>query len=359
MKDKISLLATAVGSLPYNNPQDAINLVFSTMNEFPDWPTLSNVNGNEAMLPQFTQGIPGIVFDKGDNRWYMDQNEETFYEQLEEFYMDYESIINEKNYDALEKYAITGEYSSALPLFFEKIKEIKPVAVKGQVTGPFTWGTSLVDREKKCAFYDDTLREIIVKGLTLKALWQVVKFKEYSPDSIPVMFLDEPTISQYGTSAFITITKEDITSAISEISNILRDHGALVGIHCCGKTDWSLITSSDVDIINFDALYFAESLSLYSKEINEFLKKGGYIAWGMVPTLDEDALKSADVEFLTNKFQEAVSYLTNKGIDEKLILDSCFITPTCGAGSLSVELAEKALHLNHDLSKSLREKYKR
>ena len=65
-----------------------------------------------------------------------------------------------------------------LPLFFERIKESKPVAIKGQITGPFTYGTSLVDREKRCAYYDDTLKEIMIKGLTLKALWQVKMFKE-------------------------------------------------------------------------------------------------------------------------------------------------------------------------------------
>ncbi|MDD3013848.1 MAG: hypothetical protein PHC34_09120 [Candidatus Gastranaerophilales bacterium] len=358
MKNNISLLATAVGSLPYDNPKDALDLIFSNIKDFPIWPQLSHVSQKEDMLAQFTQNIPGIVFDEEDNRWYMDQNDENFYEQLEEFYLDYESIVNEKNFELLDKYAISGEFSSSIPLFFQRIKEVKPIAIKGQITGPFTWGTSLVDREKKCAFYDDTSREIIIKGLTLKALWQVVKFKECSPNSIPVIFLDEPTISQYGTSAFITVTKEDIISSISEITTILKDNGALVGIHCCGKTDWSLITSSNVDILNFDALNFAESLSLYSKELEAFLQKGGYIAWGMVPTLDEDVLKMADVNFLTEKFKVALSYLTTRGIDEKLILDSSFITPTCGAGSLSIELAVKAINLTSELSKAIREKYK-
>lgn len=358
MKNNISLLASAVGSLPYNNPEEALNLIFSKINKFPIWPQLSKVSQNEDMLAQFTQNIPGVVFDREENRWYMDQDQEDFYEKLEEFYLDYESIVNEKNFELIDKYAITGEFSSSIPLFLQKIKEVKPVAIKGQITGPFTWGTSLVDREKKCAFYDETSREIIIKGLTLKALWQVIKFKEFSPNSIPVIFLDEPTVSQYGTSAFITITREDIISSISEIADILRENGAVVGIHCCGKTDWSLITDSTVDILNFDALNFAESLGLYSSKIDTFLQKGGYIAWGMIPTLDEDALKKADTESLFNEFQKAVSYLTAKGIDEELIINSSFITPTCGAGGLSIDLAVKALTLTSELSEKLISVYK-
>lgn len=357
MKDRLSLLATAVGSLPYNNSQEAIDLIFKVFPDFPVFPTLSNVNPKEDMLAQTTQKIPGIVFDEADNRWYLDQEQETFYEELEEFYLDYDSIVNEGNLDLLDKYAISGEFSSTFPLFIEKIKETKPVAVKGQVIGPFSWGTSLVDREKKCAFYDDTAREIIIKGLTLKALWQVIEFKKASPESVPVIFLDEPTMSQYGTSAFITVKREDIVNSISEIAEILKQHGALVGVHCCGKTDWSLITGSNVNILNFDGFYFAESLSLYSREIENFLKNGGYIAWGITPTLDEDALKVATVESLVQKFDEATVYLLNKGINKEFLLESSFITPTCGAGSLNAELAKKAMELNSDVAKYLKEKY--
>ncbi len=90
-----------------------------------------------------------------------------------------------------------------IPYFLKRLKETKPKYVKGQVTGPFTFGTSLVDREKKCVFYDETLKEICIKGLTLKALWLMKKFKEASPDSTPIIFMDEPTISQYGTSALL------------------------------------------------------------------------------------------------------------------------------------------------------------
>lgn len=357
MSRQISLLATAVGSLPHTHKQDAIDLIASQMPSFPVWPQLPNINQKEDMIGQFSENIPGIVFEESECRWYMDQNTDDFFEKLEEFFLDYESIINEKNYSLLEKYAISDEFASALPVYFAKIKEIQPIAVKGQITGPFTFGTSIVDRDKKCAFYDETLKEILIKALTLKALWQVIKFKELSPNSIPVIFMDEPSISQYGTSSFITITKKDVISYVNEISEVLQDNGALVGIHCCGKTDWSLILDSKVNILNFDALCFAESLSLFSKEVENFLKNKGYIAWGLVPTLDAEALKSATVDNLLEKFEKAKSFLVNKGIDEKLIIESSFITPTCGAGSLSLDLARKAMELNSKLAKALTEKY--
>ncbi|MEI8389843.1 MAG: hypothetical protein WCG23_08155 [bacterium] len=354
MSTKIKFLPTAIGSLPHDNPEKAVELVFKYFPDIPVIGQLANVSQKEDMLSQYNENIPGISFDEADNRWYMDQESETFFEELEEFFLDYESIVNDKNFDALEKYAISENHCSTLPIFIKKLKEAKPAFVKGQIIGPFTFGTSLVDRDKKCIFYDETLKEIALKGLTLKALWLIKKFKETSPDSKPIIFMDEPTISQYGTSAFITVKKEDVIASIKEISSVLQENGALVGIHCCGKSDWSLITESGVDILNFDGFYFGESLSLFSQEIEKFLKKGGKIAWGIVPTLDVDSLETSNIDKLAKKFEEAKTFLVNKGIDEKLINENALITPSCGAGSLTVEQAERAMRLTSELAEFLR-----
>lgn len=357
MKHKISFLGTAVGSLPDNNPEEAISKIFSCFPDFPVWPQLKNVNPQEDMIGQVAENIPGLKYEPNDCRWYMDQEADDFFEKLEEFFLDYESIINDHDYSLLDKYRISEDFASALPVYFNKLKQSKPMAIKGQIVGPFTFGTSITDTENKCAYYDETLKEILIKALTLKALWQVKKFQECSPGSIPVIFMDEPSISQYGTSAFITITDDDVISSFKQISTVLKEHGAFVGIHCCGKTDWSIIINSGVDILNFDALYYGESLSLFASNVQAFLEKGGYIAWGLVPTLDEALLKSSTVESLLQKYEDAKALLVNKAVDEKLILASSLVTPTCGAGSLNQKLADKAMKLTSDLSKALREKY--
>lgn len=357
MSVKINFLPATIGSLPHDNPEAAVKLIFEYFPDIPVINQLTNVSRKEDMTAQFVENIPGIVFDENDNRWYMDQEDETFFEKLEEFFLDYESIINEKEFDLLEKYGISEECCSTLPLFLERIKETKPKFVKGQIIGPFSMGTSLVDREKKCVFYDETLKEILIKGLTLKALWLIKKFKEASPESTPIIFMDEPTISQYGTSVFITVKREDIIDCFSQITSVLQENGAVVGIHCCGKSDWSLITETGVDILNFDAFYFGESLGLYAGEMQNFLKKGGKIAWGVIPTLDTDALDASTLESLAEKFEEAKSYLTNKGVDEKLIRENSIITTSCGAGGLSIAQSEKAMKLTSELAEFLRNKY--
>ena len=142
------------------------------------------------------------------------------------------------------------------------------------------------------------------------------------------------------------------------ISEMIQSAGALSAIHCCGKCDWSVPIKSGINIINLDAYSFAQNLSVYRDEVDKFLKSGGKIAWGIVPTLDKDALEHTDERLLEQKFISAVKYLTEKGIDEKLIIDNSIITPSCGAGSLPVALAERAMNLTRTLSDNLKERYK-
>ena len=94
--------------------------------------------------------------------------------------------------------------------------------------------------------------------------------------------------------------------------------------------------------------------------MEKFLKSGGYIAWGIVPTLDKDALEKTNLEELEQKFESAVDDLVQKSkgkIERDMIIKQSFFTPSCGAGGLTMELAKKAMVLVNELSESLKQKY--
>ena len=77
----------------------------------------------------------------------------------------------------------------------------------------------------------------------------------------------------------------------------------------------------------------------------------------MIPTLDPEALEKEDLNSLLAKFEADKNYLLKNGIDEKQLLSQSIITPSCGAGVLSEELAQKAIRLTKELSDVLKNTY--
>lgn len=354
MKSDLTLECMAIGSLPHTNLKDAMDLVKKDFSKIPFWPQLAKINKSEDMIFQFLEGMPSFFCDS--DKIYLDTEYDEFFEEMEAFFNDYEEIQADINSEKLDKYAITT--SCAFPELLKIVKDLKPNYVKAQIVGPFTLATSLCSKDGCCAIYDDTLKEIILKTLTLKALWQIREIKRANPLTTPIVFIDEPSISQLGTSAFVTISQNDVLEMLEEVSSIIKANGAMSAIHCCGKCDWAVPLKSGVDIINFDAYSFAQNLSVFKNQVEMFLERGGKIAWGVVPTLDKAALEKTDIKDLEDRFSKAVKYLTNKGVDEKLIIENSIITPSCGAGGLSEDLAQKAMDLTKLLSIELKKRYK-
>lgn len=350
----LTLKCMAIGSLPHKDVESAMQLVEETF-EIPFWPQLAKFNKNEDMIVQFLEGLPGLVND--GEKIYLDNESDEFFEQLEEFFMDYEEILENPESEALNKYAISKDNTSTFAPFLDIVSKKSPGFAKGQIVGPFTLATTLCDKDGRCAFYDETLREIIVKLLTLKAIWQIEQIKKVSPETTPIIFIDEPSISQLGTSAFITISKDEVVEVIKNISDVIKSKHSMSAIHCCGKCDWTVPIECEVSIINLDGFFFAQNLSLFSEELKPFLQNGGIIAWGVVPTLDKDALENSSIESMVLKFEEAIDYLVKKGVDKDLVISQSMVTPSCGAGSLDLNLAIKAMKLTNELSIKLKEKF--
>ena len=351
----LKLNCLAIGSLPHTNLDEAMTVVRENFKSIPFWPQLPKISKNEDMIVQFLENMPSFFSDEKSEKTYLETESDKFFCDIEQFFCDYEEIVSDINSDTIEKYAIN--YSLSFPKFIEIVKETKPEFAKGQIVGPFTLATTLVDKFGKCAIYDETLREIIVKTLTLKALWQIKQIKSANKNTTPIIFIDEPSISQLGTSAFITISQEEVISMLKEISDLIKANGAMSAIHCCGKCDWTVPIKAGVDIINLDAYTYAQNLSLFNNYLEKYLAEGRKIAWGVVPTLNPELLEKADLDKMIKVFERAVKYLTEKGIDEKIVIENSLITPSCGAGVLTTTLAEKAMNLTKELSYILKERY--
>jgi methionine synthase II (cobalamin-independent) len=157
------------------------------------------------------------------------------------------------------------------------------------------------------------------------------------PDKKVIIFFDEPAMVSFG-SAFVSISKEE---AISLFDEVIEGLDANVGIHCCGNTDWSVLLNTKVDIINYDAFNFMDTLFYFRDELSAFLERGGRIAPGIVPSSGEalDPITPADLHELWRRFKGLLLETAGTEGDESIV------TTACGLGSLAEGEALKALDL--------------
>lgn len=345
-------LATAIGSFPHQNPAEAIDLVFRSMPEVPAWPQLPNRAPDEGMVAQYIEGLPGVVWVPGEKHLFINTGSPTFDEELAQFFGHYLEITEDGKVELLEKFAISEKHAAGFYAFLHHLEAHMKVPsrfLKGQVTGPITFGLGLPDQDGRSSYYNDQLRQAIVKLLGLKARWQVRRLKKLSENII--IFVDEPTLSSFGSSAIITISRENVIQDLNDVIEAVQAEDALAGVHCCGKTDWSLLLSTKIDILSFDAYNFGESLLLYPTEMREFLNRGGIIAWGIVPTSEKVLAESA--AGLIFRLEGLIAKVAHIGssIDVK---EFSLITPSCGTGSLPQDLSERIFKLLSEVSQGLR-----
>ena len=340
--------ATAIGSYPHNNVDDACDLILKTLPEIPCWPQLPERDMNEEMLVQYTEGLPFLKIDPVKKSVYIDMPEDNT-DKLEEFYNNYMS-------EDPGLFALSDSHALGFSNMTRLLKEKKPEglrAIKGQIVGPITLAGSLKDPEQIAMLHNPVLFDVIVKLLAMKASWQL---DQYAAFGLPrIIFLDEPYLSSYG-SAFASLKKEQIVESLNEIFLAIHNRESLSGIHCCGNTDWTMLMETQVDIINFDAFGYMDTMLIYKKEVRTFLERGGIMAWGIVPTTD--SIKDVTIGDLMDKMTSAVDRLVDSGIDQKLIIENSLITPSCGTGTMPLDEAEKAMTLTHELTIKLKDKYK-
>ena len=340
-----------IGSLPLEDHAAASELVFRYTPEIPMWAQLP-VHAQEGMMRQFLPGLPGIR-SAGD-RTYVDTSAPDFDNEVLAFYEEFVAVTEGGADIDRTRFALGAETAPGFAALMEQLADRSqaPIAVKGQVTGPFTFCTGVHDENRQAIFYNPQLRDAAVKLLALKAVWQV---RRLSGSGRPVIiFFDEPALAGFGTSEFISVSREDVATCLAEVIEAVHEAGGIAGVHICANTDWSLILESSADIVNFDAYAFFDRFILYPELIRRFISAGKILAWGIVPTGSRDDIVKETAASLSEKWYEEIARVEALGIDRRRIVSQSLITPSCGAGTLPLELAEKVLQLTREVSDRVR-----
>lgn len=336
-----------VGSMPYQTPEEAIAVIKQHPPTIPTFPQLPKRSFKEGMVPQYSEGFPGITINENDKKIWV-QNDEELLNLMANFYEQFLA-------GDIASFTISPEFGAGFPHFLDLINESQgkvPVA-KAQATGPFTFGLGLNDQNGKAVWFDPQYRDIVVKGITAKAKWVVSSMSPFAEKI--VICLDEPILSALGTAAYLSVKDEDVITYLNEVADELHAAGATVGVHCCGNMDWGLLSRTTIDFISFDAYFYGERLALYPKEINNFLERGGRLAWGIVPTAESEKIHSETPEGLLQKMESLIQEFRRKGIGEDMARKQMIITPSCGLGFLTPDEAVKVLQLMEGLTRLVNE----
>jgi hypothetical protein len=334
------LAATGIGSVPFTDPEETAALILAHLPEVPFWPQLVRLGFQEDMVSQGVRGLPALRLDEASRTVRTDPDHPrelalaAFYEAV---WLDDLSPFGLDPEEARGFYALCRQAAAAVN---------GPPALKGQVVGPVTFAGMVKDDQGKPILYDRELTQAASLGLARKGAWQAQKFRELGKEAI--VFFDEPILTGFG-SAFFPISRDEVVTMLTDTLEAVRQPGPVsIGIHCCGNTDWSLLLELPIDILSFDSYGFFDNLLLYDGHLQTFLSRGGWLAWGLVPTGDE--LHQEDEDSLWRRFENQVKQAAARGLDLHRVLSQALLTPACGLGYLSPEAATRVLALFKNLS---------
>ena len=337
---------THVGSLPHTDSGDICARLVSLL-DIPAWPQLPRRNFKESMYIQYSAALPGVVIDEAKEKILFDTSIDLT-PALEIFYEHYLA-------DDVDWFALNPANAAGFEPMLAALKATPDAWAKGQVTGPISFGLTVTDQALRAALYHEMLADAIVKNAAMNARWQVRQLREARPNVI--IFVDEPYMASYG-SAFISLSREQVIEMLDEVFAAIHEEGALAGVHCCANTDWSVLLATTVDILNLDSYGYLENLALYPAELRAFLDRGGAIAWGIVPN-NEQVLSESPAQ-LAERMRAGLEVIRQKALLRGIQISPedfaarSLITPSCGLGSASVELAERVLDMLMRTGEALR-----
>lgn len=336
-----SLGTTGIGSLPLTDAEKAASFVLDAGLTIPFWPQLPKRYFLEQMIPQYSEGMPCVLPVPGQARVVLEPEAQC--RHLEKFYQEY--LSEDPSLFAISEEAAPGFYA------FERAAEghTWPI-VKGQVTGPLTFCTGVADADKRPLYGNEELRDAAAKLLARKAEWQIARLAPLASERV-MIFIDEPVLAAYGSSAYLGICEGDVHELVGEVLEAIAGAGGISGIHVCGNSDWGMVLRTGVQVLNFDAYQYGTRIALYPEDVRGLFDRGGCIAWGIVPTTEAVGRETSDS--LARRFDECLDALSEKGFSRDLLYERALLTPSCGTGGLTVKEARRVFALLRELRQRL------
>lgn len=303
---------TSIGSLPHRDADTAAAFVVRHHPTLPAAPQLPRRSRLEGMVVQAVRGIPGVALD-ADGNLTVD--------------------VGELNPNA-EVQPTFDSASHAGLLAFLSLVAGRDEPVKLQLTGPITLGLALTDAGAPAELaFDVAAAAVRAEG---RALLELVRRR--LPEAPLLVFLDEPGLVR-AVEEPLGVDPEQIVDDLSSALAVLEED-AVTGVHCCGPTDWRLASAAGATVLSLPV--DLDSVLASAGPLNTHLDRGGWIAWGVVPTHEP---LGTDPDRLWRRLSTVWCELVQAGCDPIQLRTQAMVTPACGLAGHGVTQAARALRL--------------
>jgi methionine synthase II (cobalamin-independent) len=314
-------LSTGIGSLPHCDPSEAVEFALRHAPRLPFAPSLPARSRREGMIAQAASGIAGIDVTVDGSLVFEERDIDPEAPLLDPFF--------------------TSDSFVGLRAFLTAVAD-NTGPIKVSLTGPVTLGVAL-----HAAGLDPDLAFRLAGATTrarARALLDLVE--QRVPQSHIVVFVDEPSLVALTERTFPIGPLE----AVDLVSGTLADieTRATAGLHCCGAADWKLLLQSGPQILSLPI--DGGRAELAGATLGDHLERGGWIAWGAVPT---DRPVGSSVDRLWRQLSLLWRDLVGAGCDPARLRTQALITPACGLATHGVTQAEQVMEFAARLAERL------
>ena len=343
---KFLLKCLPTGSLTYEDNTLVIKMMLKLFENSHYITLLQNLSAQDNIVDVTLGHMPGVGLK--EKRYFLTSNIENF-KQIS-LYLD--SVYNEPTAEKLELFQIDTAF---IHKYLQILERIKPTETVVNLLGPFSMSQTLNHKSGTQILADKMFRKFIIQALSAKALWLISEIKAVSPETTPIIILEEPLLYKIGDVKRNNeeITKDVIVNMFAKVIQKIKEYHGLVGIQCFEKCDWQIPIEAGADIISFDAYNNPNNLNIIAEKINDFLAGGGRINWGIVPVMTEALVKSLTVDQVYDRFAKTVENLVIAGVSERLAYNRAMVSINGNVNKLPLIFAEKALMLSVQLSKRI------
>lgn len=342
---------TAMGIMPHRDVDQALKLALSL--DIPFWPQLPNVSLYEDMYVQTSEHFPGIAIDFEKGRLVF--KTARFEEDLNDYFTKMEHP---------ETYALTQEYSKVFKRFLSKdLKGYK--AIRGQITGPVSFGFKVLDENFKPIIYNEEVKTILFDFIQKKVNFQYQELKAKNQNAF--VWVDEPGLGY----VFSGLSGYNDQQAKEDYYDFIQGLEGPKGLHLCADVNLPYLLELGIEILSFDAFQIGFMPKEYAWSVAEFMKKGGVISWGIVPT-ESSVLSIQTPERLASvlsNYWEVISQ--NTGLPLRQIAEQALVAPArcclrdiatettgkCEITNVEEKIVEKAFVFLQEISHILKGKY--